>query len=64
MFLFEVLGRKLTCSGSVDGSAALVIRGRFQQKQIESVLRRYIRESIDSSYLAYYFRRIRHMPYM
>lgn len=31
-------------SGSVDGSAALVIRGRFQQKQIENVLRRYIRE--------------------
>jgi translation initiation factor 2 subunit 2 len=29
-------------TGSVDGSGRLVIRGRFQQKQIENILRRYI----------------------
>lgn len=29
-------------TGSVDGAGRLVIRGRFQQKQIENVLRRYI----------------------
>jgi translation initiation factor 2 subunit 2 len=37
-FLFAELGT----SGSVDGSKRLVIKGRFQQKQIENVLRRYI----------------------
>ena len=37
-FLFAELGT----SGSVDGSRRLVIRGRFQQKQLENVLRRYI----------------------
>jgi len=37
---------ELGASGSVDGSAALVLRGRFQQKQIENVLRRYIREYV------------------
>jgi translation initiation factor 2 subunit 2 len=37
-FLFAELGT----SGSVDGSRRLVIKGRFQQKQIENVLRRYI----------------------
>lgn len=40
-FLFAELGT----SGSVDGSRRLVIKGRFQQKQIENVLRRYIGES-------------------
>lgn len=30
------------CSGSIDGNNQLVIKGRFQQKQIENVLRRYI----------------------
>lgn len=39
-FLFAELGT----SGSVDGSRRLVIKGRFQQKQIENVLRRYIVE--------------------
>lgn len=29
-------------TGSVDGAGRLVIRGRFQQKQVENVLRRYI----------------------
>lgn len=37
-FLFAELGT----SGSVDGSKRLVIKGRFQQKQLENVLRRYI----------------------
>lgn len=44
-FLFAELGT----SGSVDGSKRLVIRGKFQQKQLENVLRRYIRE-FPSSY--------------
>jgi translation initiation factor 2 subunit 2 len=37
-YLFSELGT----SGSVDGSRRLVIKGRFQQKQIENVLRKYI----------------------
>lgn len=37
-FLFAELGT----SGSVDGARRLVIKGRFQQKQLENVLRRYI----------------------
>lgn len=44
--LQNFLVAELGASGSVDGSAALVIRGRFQQKQIESVLRKYIREYV------------------
>ena len=31
-------------SGSVDGNNQLIIKGKFQQKQIETVLRRYISE--------------------
>ncbi|CCF49546.1 hypothetical protein NDA14_004817 [Ustilago hordei] len=41
-FLFAELGT----IGSVDGSQRLVIRGRFQPKQIENVLRRYITEYV------------------
>ncbi|KAF9011742.1 domain found in IF2B/IF5-domain-containing protein [Cyathus striatus] len=41
-FLFAEMGT----TGSVDGSQRLVIRGRFQQKQIENVLRRYIVEYV------------------
>ena len=37
-FLFAELGT----TGSVDGNRRLVIKGKFQQKQIENVLRRYI----------------------
>lgn len=33
-------------TGSVDGSGRLVIKGRFQQKQVENVLRRYIVEYV------------------
>ncbi|KIY52146.1 hypothetical protein FISHEDRAFT_35651, partial [Fistulina hepatica ATCC 64428] len=41
-FLFAELGT----TGSVDGAGRLVIKGRFQQKQIENVLRRYIVEYV------------------
>ncbi|GAK63246.1 eukaryotic translation initiation factor 2 beta [Moesziomyces antarcticus] len=41
-FLFAELGT----IGSVDGAQRLVIRGRFQPKQIENVLRRYITEYV------------------
>ena len=34
------------CSGSIDGTSQLIIKGKFQQKQIETVLRRYISESL------------------
>jgi len=37
-YLFAELGT----TGSVDGNRRLVIKGRFQQKQIENVLRKYI----------------------
>ena len=37
-YMFAEMGT----TGSVDGSGRLVIKGRFQQKQIEHVLRRYI----------------------
>ncbi|KAH8193624.1 hypothetical protein TruAng_012213 [Truncatella angustata] len=41
-YLFAELGT----NGSVDGSRRLVIKGRFQQKQIESMLRKYILEYV------------------
>ncbi|KAK3986332.1 domain found in IF2B/IF5-domain-containing protein [Cladorrhinum sp. PSN332] len=41
-YLFAELGT----NGSVDGSRRLVIKGRFQQKQIENVLRTYIIEYV------------------
>lgn len=41
-FLFAELGT----TGSIDGSNRLIIKGRYQQKQIESVLRRYIIEYV------------------
>jgi translation initiation factor 2 subunit 2 len=37
-FLFAELG----CQGSVDGSKRLIIKGKFVQKQIENVLKKYI----------------------
>lgn len=42
-FLFAELGT----SGSVDGTARLVIKGRYMQKQIETVLRKYITEYVS-----------------
>ncbi|KAI0148799.1 domain found in IF2B/IF5-domain-containing protein [Xylariaceae sp. FL1272] len=41
-YLFAELGT----NGSVDGSKRLVIKGRFQQKQLENVLRKYIIEYV------------------
>ncbi|CUM66066.1 uncharacterized protein PRCAT00003720001 [Priceomyces carsonii] len=41
-FLFAELGT----SGSIDGEKRLVLRGKFQPKQMESVLRRYIMEYV------------------
>ncbi|KAI0912227.1 domain found in IF2B/IF5-domain-containing protein [Ustulina deusta] len=41
-YLFTELGT----TGSVDGSKRLVIKGRFQQKQLESMLRKYIIEYV------------------
>merc|ERR1712010_272475 len=41
-FLFAELG----ASGAIDGSNQLIMKGRFQQKHIESVLRRYIKEYV------------------
>jgi translation initiation factor 2 subunit 2 len=41
-FLFAELGT----SGSIDGNKRLVIKGRFQQKQIETVLKKYIIEYV------------------
>ena len=49
-YLFAELGT----SGSVDGSRRLVIKGRFQQKQIENVLRRYISKSFKILFFKYY----------
>jgi translation initiation factor 2 subunit 2 len=37
---------ELGTSGSVDANNQLIIKGRFQQKQIENVLRRYIKEYV------------------
>ncbi|TAQ90868.1 hypothetical protein B7494_g826 [Chlorociboria aeruginascens] len=45
-YLFAELGT----NGSVDGSRRLVIKGRFQQKQIENVLRRYISKFLPKFY--------------
>ena len=70
-FMFSELGT----SGSVDGSKRLVIKGRFQQKQIENVLRRYIGElqikhpnsmkiSSDTKYLVHLYSRIRYLQDM
>jgi len=44
--LLAFLLAELGTSGSVDGNNQLIIKGRFQQKQIETVLRRYIKEYV------------------
>ena len=41
-FLFAELGT----TGALDGSNQLVMKGKFQQKHIENVLRRYIKEYV------------------
>ena len=47
-FLFAEMGT----TGSVDGAGRLVIKGRFQQKQVENVLRRYIGMLLFLSYFS------------
>lgn len=44
--LLDFLLAELGTSGSVDGNSQLIIKGKFQQKQIENVLRRYIKEYV------------------
>jgi len=44
-FLFAEMGT----TGSVDGAGRLVIKGRFQQKQVENILRRYLGAQAISS---------------
>jgi len=44
--LLDFLLSELGTSGSIDGNNQLIIKGKFQQKQIENVLRRYIKEYV------------------
>jgi len=44
--LLNFLLAELGTSGSLDANKQLTIKGRFQQKQIENVLRRYIKEYV------------------
>lgn len=44
--LHQYLLAELGTNGSIDMNSALIIKGRFQQKQIESVLRSYIKEYV------------------
>ncbi len=44
--LIQYLFAELGTSGSIDGEKRLIIKGRFQSKNIESVLRRYIQEYV------------------
>lgn len=44
--LLAFLLAELGTSGTVDGTNQLIIKGRFQQKHIENVLKRYIREYV------------------
>lgn len=44
--LHQFLLAELGTNGSIDINSALIIKGRFQQKQIESVLRLYIKEYV------------------
>merc|ERR1712025_1265407 len=44
--LLAFLLAELGTSGTVDGTNQLIIKGRFQQKHIENVLKRYIKEYV------------------
>ena len=44
--LLAFLLAELGTVGSIDGSNQLILKGRFQQKHIENVLRRYIKEYV------------------
>ena len=45
LFLMAELGT----SGSLDGQQRLVVKGRFQPKAFEGVLRRYVNEYVPAS---------------
>lgn len=67
--LLDFLLAELGTSGSVDGNSQLIIKGRFQPKQIENVLRRYefMNQSsgrILDSFLFQIHQRVRHLPHM
>ena len=44
--LMAFLMAELGTSGSIDGSNQLIIKGKFMQKQVESVLKKYISKSM------------------
>lgn len=44
--LLSFISAELGTVGAVDGSNQLILKGRFQQKHIENVLRRYIKEYV------------------
>merc|ERR1711978_876731 len=44
--LLAFLSAELGTVGAVDGNNQLIMKGRFQQKHIENVLRRYIKEYV------------------
>jgi len=46
LHVIQYMYAEMGTTGSIDGSGRLVIKGRFQQKQIEHVLRRYIVEYV------------------
>ena len=45
--VIQFLLAELGTTGSIDQSQALIIRGRFQQKQIEAVIKRYVQEYVQ-----------------
>ena len=45
--VLQFLLAELGASGSIDGNNQLIVKGRFQQKQFESVLRSYIKEYVS-----------------
>lgn len=45
--LIAFLLAELGTTGSVDAEGALIVKGRFQQKQIEAVIKRYVQEYVQ-----------------
>jgi translation initiation factor 2 subunit 2 len=44
--VLQFLLAELGTTGSIDGNQCLIVKGRFQQKHFESVLRKYIKEYV------------------
>ncbi|KAK0424245.1 hypothetical protein QR680_008572 [Steinernema hermaphroditum] len=44
--VLQFLMAELGTTGSIDGNSCLIVKGRFQQKHFESVLRKYIKEYV------------------